>query len=137
MLRNPAYQGMSYPDRWKMAVTEHKQLTIYVPAEGGITGRVLAPRSGIVGEVMTDGKVLVYFEGWVVSAYQYESLDARGKWEAGVETAAGRMLTEYPTIARRAVNADELIAVGYYHCSNGPGERIRIFQEDEVAKWLA
>lgn len=137
-LRNPAYMGVSYPDRWKMAVAVNAQLNVYVPKPGSRTGLLLAPRSGIVGlPYDTADKVMIYFEGWVNGAAQYENLDAFGKWEAGVEHAAGRMLTEYPTIAMRVVDEDELKLVGYYHCSNADGERIRLFDEEEVRAWLS
>ena len=133
-LRNPEYMGMSYPDRWKKAVADGKQLSIYIPKFGKDVARI-KKGSGIVGEPIGDGKVLVYFEGWVNGAMQYSHLDARGQWEAGVDHAAGRMLTEYPTIAKAIVDEDDLITVGYFHPGNRD-DKVRVFDDTSVMWWI-
>lgn len=138
MLRSPEFQGVSYSDRWKMQQERHAQLLILVPKDDAMTR--IADRAGIVGKRLKDtpGKVLVYFEGWVNGAMQYSHLDPKGQWTAGVEHAAGRMLTEYPTVACAVMDEDDFVEVGAYHCVNPTmEERIRVWNDAEVNRWIS
>lgn len=138
MLRSPEFQGVAYHERWKMQQERHAQLLILVPKDGVVTR--IADRAGIVGKRLKDspGKVLVYFEGWVNGAMQYSNRDPHGQWMAGVEHAAGRMLTEYPTVACAVMDEDDFVEVGAYHCVNATEEeRIRLWDEAAVDLYLS
>lgn len=126
----------TYAERWTQAVEQLKQLVIYVPVTDGLAG--IAQGAGIVGErdPSAPGRVLVHYEGWVHGAAQYADLDARGRWEAGVEHAAGRALTQYPTVARASLPKRDLIAVGAYHCCNEPGNRALVWDESRLQAWI-
>lgn len=122
----------SYPERWREAVGRDATLTIYVINDGAFSA--IKRGSGIVGEDAEADWVLVHYEGWVHGAYQYEQLDTRGKWEAAIRHAAGRALTQYPTVARQLVPARDLTAVGSFHAAT---DQIEITNETEVARWLS
>lgn len=134
--RDPDYMGVAYHERWKIAQNKHKQLKILVPKPGSMT--YIAERSGIVGEPIGEGKLLVHFEGWKNGAMQYAHLDPKGQWAAGVTHAAGRALTEYPTVAKSIVDEDDFIEVGAYHCSNNTEEdRIRVWNDAAIDLYLS
>lgn len=134
------FAGLGYPQRHALVAAEGATLTVYVPSEQGAAAHVVAPRSGIVGQPYAAplvagpaALVLIDFEGWVHGAAQYEHLDARGKWEAGVRHAAGRAFVEYPTIARRVVTPNLLEAVGTIAAA---GDALTITNEAAVRRWL-
>lgn len=122
---------MTYPDRWEQAVAQGEQLDIYVPVKPGLVG--IAPGSAIVGRPNEADRVLVHYEGWVHGAAQYADLDTHGRWAAGVRHAAGRALTQYPTVACAVLPVSELVPVGTYYAA---GDRIEVTNEAEVARWL-
>lgn len=126
------FVGLSYPDRWIKQVAEEATLAIFVLKEGATS--TIAPHSGIVGRTVVAGTALCHYEGWVHGAAQYADRDARGRWEAGVRHAAGRALTDYPTVARQTIRLDGLVRVGTYHAAN---DRIEITNETEVQRWLS
>lgn len=126
--------GPSYLDRFAQ-LPEDLAVGVYVPAPDARFGAVLAPRSAIVGLPEIDGvSTKVYYEGWVNGPAQYGDRDARGLWEAGVDHAAGRMVTRYPTIATAVVADTDLVRVGTFWPMP---RRIEVTDEDAMAAWLA
>jgi len=112
---------------------ERLELTIYVPDSAGIAN-MMAPRSALVGGVSAGGeRVLVHFEGWVNGPAQYADRNARGLWEAGVEHAASRLVTDYPTSACMTPKVVELCAVGTY---NPTTHVVTITNEEALNSWL-
>lgn len=113
-------------------------LGLYVPT--GPLAAIVAPRSGVVG--LPDGadrddpeaRVSIYYEGWTNGAMQYEGRDAQGLWEAGVEHAASRMVTSYPTIACALPRASELTYFGLYWPKT---KRMEIDFPEVLERWLA
>lgn len=112
---------------------EDLTLTIFVP--NGETPAVLGlePRTALVG-IVDETHVDVYYEGWKHGAAQYEGRDARGKWEAGVQHAADRMVTAYPTSARAFMGTTHLTPVGTYRPST---DTIEVFDEEALESWLS
>lgn len=128
-------------------------LIVYVPdlgdGEGVRFARELAPGSGVVGtvaryaavpasEVFASGDLTaehhlsarrtVYYEGNVHGASNIVSYADR------VYHAADRLVRRYPTIARRTVHRDALIAVGTF---DYPTRTLRVSDEPALAAWLA
>ena len=124
------FLGLSYPERFQLSARDGATLTVYVPAPGSVT--LIAARSGIVGEPHEHG-VLCHYEGWVNGPMQYAHLDARGLWEAGVKHAAGRAFVDYPTVARRLVDLDDLVEVGTIGAADNV---VSVTNEPAVQAWL-
>jgi len=112
-------------------------LGLYVPADGRATA-IIAERSAVVG--LPDGGegddawTQIYYEGWINGPMQYGDRDARGLWEAGVEHAASRMVTAYPTVAQANLPAGTLQYVGLYWPVD---KRIVVDNEGALERWLA
>lgn len=151
--RDPAHDGISttmfgwpqcavcqaappYHDRPKYLVPGFA-LGLYVPLPSKPINAMIAPRSGIVGLPTggdgDDARVHIYFEGWINGPMQYAGRDARGLWEAGVEHAASRMVTRYPTTAALTPRASELKSVGLYWPR---ADNFQITDEIGLALWL-
>lgn len=116
------------------------RLTLYVPSRLNGGGAFFKdrfwvhPRSAIVGLGSGAKETVVYFEGWIHGPMQYNGRNARGLWEAGVEHAASRMVTAYPTSAMAAIPIIELQAIGTYD----PITRtFDVQDEPALARWLA
>ncbi len=124
------FVGLSYPERHQLLAREGATLVVYVPSENPFG---IAPRSGIVGDQVDEGMVVVDYEGWVHGAYQYEHLDVRGKWEAAVKHAAGRAFVRYPTVARMSLPVAGLQPVGLIAAA---GDTLTITDEAAVQRWL-
>lgn len=109
------------------------ELPVFVPRSDRA---LIAPRSAVVGHLDPDGtgRFVVHYEGWVHGPAQYGERDARGLWEAGVEHAAGRKVTAYPTMAVATFPANELHQVGTYRVSD---KRVDVTDEAALAQWLA
>ena len=90
---------------------ERLNLTLYVPVHGGFIERIAAPRSAVEGLPAGDERAVVYIEGWINGPMQYADSDVRGLWEAGVEHAASRMDTAYPTASCFSPSLDALDAI--------------------------
>lgn len=105
-------------------------LVIYVPIDAGRLG--IDPGSALVG-LPVETSVDVHYEGWKYGAAQYANRDARGRWEAGIQHAAGRMVTAYPTSARVFVGSTLVRAIGTYHPST---DTITVFDEEALESWL-
>lgn len=127
-----SHRAESYPDRWQDAVERGATLTIFVPAMPDALP-ILAPRTAIVGKHLANLEWMCHYEGWKHGAMQYADLDARGQWEAGVRHAAGRALTQYPTVARALINGDRLRAIGVYSARD---DSITVDDEEALTAWL-
>lgn len=112
---------------------ERLNLTVYIPTDP-LVASMVAPGSALVGLPMGDGRVLVYYEGWIHGAAQYADLDARGKWEGGLDHAASRMVTNYPTSALMSPKAETLTAIGTY---NPVTRTVVVDDEESLEGWLA
>jgi hypothetical protein len=102
-----------------------KALTIYVPAPDSTVARVIRPCSAIVGENLGSDQVMCYFEGGLAG------LDAC--YASRLKHAAGRLVTQYPTIARAIFDRRELVEVGTMD-----GERYTVTEvtdEDRLTAW--
>lgn len=109
---------------------------VYVPAPDatGLDARI-APGSGIVGVVddATDPRMLVHYEGWVHDPGSYADLDVHGRWQAGVEHAAQRMVIEYPTAASARLVRTSLVQVGEYQPTT---RTLDLTEPETLARWL-
>lgn len=106
-------------------------INIYVPALGADSLADLIPGSGIVGTPMLDGKVLVYFEG---NKYRAQNIRT---WADRVKHAAGRMATNYPTIAMRMVPIQQVQPIGRVRFSSlGMETILDIADLDRLRWWL-
>ncbi len=111
------------------------ELTLYAPAfpEANLG---IAPGSAIVGvPLLDDGPqaVLVCYEGWVHGAMQYADRDAHGRWEAGVEHAADRLITAYPSVARKVLPIHALRPIGTYSPTTNS---IAVTDDAALVAWL-
>ncbi len=110
------------------------ELTIYVPVDDArMVGNGIAPGSGIVGIPVGDDLVMICYEGWVHGAMQYADRDVNGRWEAGVQHAADRLVTAYPTVARAYVPPDRLRPIGTY---NPTTNNIAVTDDAALGAWL-
>lgn len=114
-------------------LSEDLELPLFVTKSPLLLG-FIAPRSAIVGDTACGNRLTVYYEGWVNGPMQYADRDARGLWEAGIEHAAGRMVTDYPTSALATPRLEDLTQVGTYHVRS---KTVTVTDEDALAKWLA
>lgn len=103
------------------------KLTIYVPRAASDLERMILPRSGIVGTMQTEGRVLIDYEG---NAYGAANMVT---WADRVEHAAGRHVMRYPTVARLEVIAFDLVPVGVFDTD---GRTVTVGHVDEVCRWL-
>lgn len=108
-------------------------LDVFIPA-GGAALAQLALGTAVVGlSSRMDGYVETYYEGWIYGAAQYEGLSPRGKWEAGLEHAADRMVTAYPTSAMAHFPAHTLFKVGTY---NPKTRQVTMTHTPALSTWL-
>ena len=108
-------------------------LEVYLPADQRATA-IIAEHSAVVGLPVPDSNwTLVYYEGWINGAMQYADRDTRGKWEAGLLHAAGRMTAQYPTIAQAHLPHETLLKVGTYDPRT---HEVTITNEEAVRSWL-
>lgn len=113
---------------------ERLNLTLYVlKPEATHLATIVHPRSGIVGLPAGPERTIVYIEGWRNGPMQYGDRDARGLWEAGVEHAASRMVTAYPTVACLSPRSEDLEAIGTY---NPTTHHFDVENEEALATWL-
>jgi len=108
-----------------------REIVVYVPAGGDPATAGIARGSAIVG-VPDPGteEVRIYFEGAVHDAVNMVTLADRAVH------ACGRMRERYPTIAKRVVPREALVAVGTFDEAGG---RILLTGEQSasaVATWL-
>lgn len=123
-LWTPRSIGMTYITRFQEAIKAGVYLNVYVPNPTSPNVLSLSPRTAIVGQIDDAGNVVIYFEGWIHGAFQYENLDARQKWVAGVRHAGERMLTHYPTVARGILHPTELEHIGIYDPADRTAEGV-------------
>jgi hypothetical protein len=112
-------------------MTTPRDVVVYVPAEGHPTTGSIARGSAIVGvpEPGADD-VRIYFEGAIYGQVNLITLADRAV------CAYGRLRERYPTLARRTVPREALVAVGTFDQAGGrivlTGER----SASAVADWL-
>jgi hypothetical protein len=80
-----------------------RPIRVYVPTT---TDTGILPGSGVVGQPQDDGQVLVYYEGNVYNAINLQTFEDRCKH------AADRLRTNYPTVAKALLPADQLLDIG-------------------------
>lgn len=114
---------------------EHLILPVYVFAPSTRERVSIARSSGIVSlePAPQDERVTIYYEGWVHGAAQYAQCDLRGRWEAGVDHAAGRLVTDYPTSAMASLPITALHVVGSYEPVT---RRLTVTDEAALTHWL-
>lgn len=104
-------------------------LDVYVPVAGSALEQAIAPRSAIVGsEVAGSDRVRIDYEG---NLYGAESMV---RYEDKLLHAASRHVTRYPTVARRVVEADQLLRVGSY---SYPQRRLDVDDGEALESWLS
>ena len=112
-------------------------LNIYVPRPDSAAERTVARGSALVGRhdsvrrVAVDGHedVMqeVHYEGNVYGAENLRSFEER------VAVAAGRLVANYPTVARGWFSDRDLILVGAY---NPEQDEVDIHAAEDLARWL-
>lgn len=102
-------------------------LTIFIPAAGRAAFLGVDPGSAIVG-MLKEGseRVLVHFEGNRYGAENLKRFDER------VEHAAGRLIQNYPTIAKASLAVTDLAAVGTY---DSESRAILVYDSETLARW--
>lgn len=107
------------------------EVVVYLPAGGHPATAGITRGSAIVGQPKRGAdEVTIDFEGAIFGQANMRSLADRAAH------AAGRMLEAYPTVARRVVPRDALLAVGTFDLRE---ERITLAGPDSeraVAAWL-
>jgi len=109
------------------------ELKIYVPRPGTSLARVIQAGSGVVGGAVSgrDGyPVCVDYQGNLYGTGNIQT------WEDKVFHAAGRHVTNYPTIARAWAMANELIEVGVFRCGdNWKNPSYEITDPEALNQW--
>lgn len=113
-------------------VPDNLMLGVFVPKRRTSAMLMISARSGVVG-YWVGQRVMTYYEGWANGPMQYADRDARGLWEAGIEHAAGRLITDYPTVAQGFFPGDDLIQIGFY---NPKTKRLIVNDEAALNEWL-
>lgn len=83
-------------------------VNVYVPKPNSSAASLILPASAIVGEGEKDGRILCFYEGNAIGAANLDSFYER------LRSAAGRLVTRYPTSAMAAFPAEELDRVATY-----------------------
>lgn len=111
-------------------------LTVYVPEHNSVERRLLANGCAIVGgylgDVKATARIVVDLED---NRYGDRDRRPRYSWEAYldcVKRAAGRHVERYPTVARAALPATELIDIGTYNPETG---ELDIYNPAELEAW--
>lgn len=107
------------------------EIVVYVPAGGSAATDGIASQSAIVGRPEPEGDhVKIYFEGALYRPENMKTLADRALH------AAGRLEQDYPTVAKRFVPREALIAVGIFDPGQGRILLTGPHSEREVARWL-
>lgn len=102
-------------------------LGIYVPVDKALKS-VLHEKSALVGhEVIGDG-VLIYYEGNIHNASNLTEFSQR------LACAAGRLVENYPTVAKMMVRPEQVRAVGTY--TTDGWRVIEVTDRPTLAEWL-
>lgn len=122
---------------------ENFSLGIYLPTESTPLAVMIAPGSAIVGIEKPDlyadgqGRTLIYFEGYTVMLpSDLVGKEAYQIWEAGMATAASRIVTDYPTIAASTPRNRELLRVGTYYVKSAVFDIADPYR-DALNRWMA
>ena len=100
-------------------------LDIYVPIPESRTSKLVMPKSAVVARPSASDGVLCYFEGGSVHPDYFSKL----------RSAAGRLVTDYPTIAVGVLSKGSMIKVGTYDASRFVVEQIS--NPEVLARWCA
>lgn len=104
---------------------------VFVPQEGAVATRGILPGSGIVGAPNPGAeRVAVDYEGARYGQSEMSRLADR------VFYAHGRLVEQYPTVARMAVRRDSLVEVGTFDPASGTIAPIDAASEATLAGWL-
>ncbi len=106
------------------------EIVVYVPAGGSAATDGIASQSAIVGRPEPEGDhVKIYFEGALYRPENMKTLADRALH------AAGRLEQDYPTVAKRFVPREALIAVGIFDPDYGtrPSGMPRFHRLDSTA----
>jgi hypothetical protein len=105
------------------------EIRVYVPRVGAMSCSSILPKSGIVGTVDGPERVRIDFEG---ARYGQMGMET---WADKLLFAAGRHVTNYPTVARLHVPREDLVDVGWWDTEANTvdldGDKI-----DHVREWL-
>lgn len=108
-----------------------REIVVYVPSGGFAATEDIASKSAIVGRPEPGGEhVKIYYEGALHRQANMKTLADRALH------AAGRLEQDYPTVARRVVPREALVAVGTFDPSQGRILLTGPHSEREVARWL-
>jgi hypothetical protein len=108
-----------------------REMVLYLPSGGDPATADIVRGSAIVGRPRFGSeKVTVYFEGAIYDQENVRTLADRAT------QAAGRMIEHYPTVARRVVPCDALLAVGTYDLRRRRITLTGPHSERAVAEWL-
>lgn len=104
---------------------------VFVPCEGDVATKGILPGSGIVGAPNPGAeRVAVDYEGARYGQSEMARLADR------VFYAHGRLVEEYPTVARMAVRRHSLVEVGTFDPDTGTIVPIDAASEAAIAAWL-
>lgn len=107
------------------------EIVVYVPSGGFAATEGIASKSAIVGRPERGGDhVKIYFEGALYRPENMKTLADRARH------AAGRLEQDYPTVAKRLVPREALVAVGTFDPAQGRILLTGPHSEREVARWL-
>jgi hypothetical protein len=81
-------------------------LTVYIPKPGSFLSKTVLDGSAIVGSPAAGGRVRIDYEGGKFGQF--------GSWREMLDHAAGRHVTNYPTIARMWVDPADVLEVGTF-----------------------
>jgi hypothetical protein len=106
-------------------------LVVYVPDRGDVATEGILAGSGIIGSPLPRAEsVVVYYEGARYGQPEMRRLADR------VFYAHGRLLNQYPTVARMAVRRDSLVEVGTFDPTSGTITVVDAPSEAAIAAWL-
>jgi hypothetical protein len=104
---------------------------VFVPHEGDVATRGILPGSGIVGAPLPGAeRVVVYYEGARYGQSEMARLADR------VFYAHGRLVEEYPTVARMRLPRTSLVEVGTFDPASGTIAPVDSASQAALAAWL-
>ena len=84
---------------------QQADLTVYVPCPNTEAWARIAPGSGVVGQEVGSGRVLVHYEGNIYNS------DSLRRFYDRVELAAARHVQNYPTTARMLAPSQDFLQI--------------------------
>lgn len=108
-----------------------REIVVYLPTGGDPATTEIVRGSAILGRPrFGSAEVTVYFEGAIYDHENVRTLADRAT------QAAGRMVERYPTVAKRVVPCDALIAIGTFDLRDRRIILTGPHSERAVAEWL-